>query len=251
MHFSTWRHVSERLPPINQSIKRKSQAYSCRWKIELWNGGYKKVWQKKNSDFFLDFFVNFDFLFDCFAVKLQWSPSMVDKTLWSSKPCSYLDRVDEIGELDGVLDEKDGHVISDQVEISLFRVEFRGPSPDVADRVRRAAAPAHRGKAHKHRRDLAGVLQKFGLGDVGQRLVHLKVAVSGGAPCVHNPLGNTFMVKVGELFPERWEKSQTMNWKTQEPSPINQSNDRSIESQSFHQPINQSINQWINQTISH
>ena len=176
--------------------------------------------------------------------------SAVDNRPWLSELCSYLDRVDEIGELDGVLDEKDGHIVSDQVEVALLRVEFRGPSPNVADRVRRAAASAHRGEAHKHRRNLTGVLQKFGLGDVGQRLVHLKVAVSGGAPRVHNPLGNTLVVKVGELLPERWEANQTMNrlHKSRHQS-INQSIDRS-ENQSLNQSINGSIERSENQSLN-
>lgn len=43
--------------------------------------------------------------------------------------------VNEVGELDGILDEKDRHVVANQVPVTLVRVELRGKAADVADGI--------------------------------------------------------------------------------------------------------------------
>src|ERR1700690_312454 len=44
----------------------------------------------------------------------------------------HLDRMDEIGKLDRILDEEDGNVVADKVKIALIRIEFDGEDPHVA-----------------------------------------------------------------------------------------------------------------------
>ena len=61
-----------------------------------------------------------------------------------------LDRVDQVGELHGVLDEEDRDVVAHQVEVPLRRVELHGEPPDVAGEIAGAARPRHRREAHEH-----------------------------------------------------------------------------------------------------
>jgi hypothetical protein len=44
----------------------------------------------------------------------------------------HLHRVDEIGKLDRVLDEEDGNVVADEIEIALVGVELDRKAPHVA-----------------------------------------------------------------------------------------------------------------------
>jgi hypothetical protein len=92
-----------------------------------------------------------------------------------------LDRVNQIGELDRVLDEEDGHVVADEVEVTLFGVELDGEAANVADGVGRTARTDDRRESHEHRRLDRRVLQEPGTGVLAHRLVDLEVAV-GPAP---------------------------------------------------------------------
>ena len=64
----------------------------------------------------------------------------------------WLHAMDEVGEADRILDKEDRHVISDEVENSLIRVEFDRKSPYVACEVRRPARTRNRREPDKHRR---------------------------------------------------------------------------------------------------
>ncbi|MNJ64944.1 hypothetical protein D3C77_609320 [compost metagenome] len=67
-------------------------------------------------------------------------------------------RMDEIGKLDGVLNEKHRHVVANQVEIAFIGEELDGKTTYITNRVARPPRPLYRGKSHKHRRDLLRVL---------------------------------------------------------------------------------------------
>lgn len=43
--------------------------------------------------------------------------------------------VNKVGELDSILDEKDRHVVANQVPITLLGVELRSKAADVADSI--------------------------------------------------------------------------------------------------------------------
>ena len=55
----------------------------------------------------------------------------------------HFDRMDEIGKLDGILDEEDGNVVSDEVEIALIRVELDREAANVAGQISRARASGY------------------------------------------------------------------------------------------------------------
>ena len=70
--------------------------------------------------------------------------------------------MDKVRELYRILNEEDRHVVPDQVEISLFRVEFHGKAPHISDRIRGASTSGHRGESREDRSDGRRVAQEFG-----------------------------------------------------------------------------------------
>ena len=75
-----------------------------------------------------------------------------------------LHRMDEVGKLDGVLDEEHRDVVADDVPVAFLRVELDGKAAHVARQVGRALAAGDGGKAHEGRRPLAGALEQVGAG---------------------------------------------------------------------------------------
>lgn len=60
-------------------------------------------------------------------------------------------RVDEVGKLDRVLNEKHRHVIADQIEVALVGEELHRETAHVAHGVTGTARPLHGGKTYEHR----------------------------------------------------------------------------------------------------
>jgi hypothetical protein len=108
--------------------------------------------------------------------------------------------VDEVGELDGVLDEEDGDVVADEVEDAVFGIELRREAAHVADSVGGAARAGDCGEAHEDGRPDRGVLQELGHRVGRHGLVDLEVAVGAGAAGVDDALGDTLVVEVGDLL---------------------------------------------------
>src|SRR5258708_3283766 len=57
--------------------------------------------------------------------------------------------VDEIGEFERITDEKDRRIISDQVPISFFSIEFESEPADISFRIRRAPLTSHNRETQK------------------------------------------------------------------------------------------------------
>ena len=110
--------------------------------------------------------------------------------------------VDDVGELDGVLDEEDRHVVADQVPDALLRVELRREPAGVADGVGRAAGAQHRAEAHEHRRLQALLGHDGGAGQLPGRAVGGEDAVRRGAAGVHHPLRDPLVVEGVDLLAE-------------------------------------------------
>ena len=73
-----------------------------------------------------------------------------------------LDRMDQIGKLDRVLNEEDGNVVADQIEVAFLGIELDGEAAHVARQVGRAARADDGREAHEDRRLHRRVLQKLG-----------------------------------------------------------------------------------------
>ena len=111
-----------------------------------------------------------------------------------------LDGMHEVGELHGILDEEYRHVIADQVPVAFVGIELDGKAAHIAHGVGRAALACHGGKAHEHRRALAGLGQQRGARDRALVAIGFEEAMRGGTTRVDHPLGNAFMVEMGDLF---------------------------------------------------
>ena len=70
--------------------------------------------------------------------------------------------VDEVGKLDGVLNEEHRDVVADEIPVALLGVELHGEAADVARQIGRSFAAGHGREAHERRRALAGSLEQVG-----------------------------------------------------------------------------------------
>ena len=61
------------------------------------------------------------------------------------------DGVDQVGKLQGVLDEEDRHIVADEIEVALVGVELDGKTSDVARQVGRAARAGDGRESDEHR----------------------------------------------------------------------------------------------------
>ncbi|MNS85587.1 hypothetical protein D3C72_1194550 [compost metagenome] len=109
-------------------------------------------------------------------------------------------RVHQVRKLHRVLDEEDRHVVADQVPVAFVGIELDGKAAHVARGVLGPPLARHRGKAHEHRRALAGFGKQGRRGQVGQGLVALEVTVGGRAARVHDALGNALVIEVRNFF---------------------------------------------------
>ena len=111
----------------------------------------------------------------------------------------HLDRVNEVGKFDRVLDEEHRDVVADEVPIALRRIELHREAAHVARGVDRPGPTGNGREAREH----LGLLalpehRRFRqIADVGGGFEH---PVRTRSARVDNPLGNALMVEVEDLF---------------------------------------------------
>ncbi len=113
-----------------------------------------------------------------------------------------LGRVDQVGELDGVLDEEHRDVVADDVPVAFLGVELHGEAAHVARDVGRALVAGDGREADKGGCPLAGALEDVGAGHVREGFIGLEEAVGAEPARVHHALGNPLVVEVKDLFAE-------------------------------------------------
>ena len=113
-----------------------------------------------------------------------------------------LQSVEEVGGLHRVPEEEDGEVYSQHVVVALFGVELDGEAPDVAEQVGGAATADGRGEAAEDLGALAHGAEELGLGEHGQVVGHLEVAVGTHALGVRCSLRNPFSVEFLDFVDE-------------------------------------------------
>ena len=112
----------------------------------------------------------------------------------------HLHGVDEVGKLDGILDEEHRDVVADQIEVAFLGIELDGEAAHVARQVDRAGAAGDGGEAYEDLGLLLRVLQEGRLGELGERFRRLEVAMRPGAARMHDALGDALMVEMGDLL---------------------------------------------------
>ena len=119
-----------------------------------------------------------------------------------------LERMDKVGEFDGVSDEEDFQVVADQVPVAVLGVKLDRESAWVAQGLRGCAAVNDRGKPDKSGSALALFLKQLRTGVFGDRLVPdgsigFEVAVCACAAGMDNALRDALPVEVGDLLDKR------------------------------------------------
>ena len=114
----------------------------------------------------------------------------------------HFHRMDEIGKLDRILDEEDGNVVADEVEIALVGVEFDRKAAHVAGHV---ACPRAAGDGREPREDfrfLAFLGEERRPRQMRNWIGHLKIAVSARSAGVNDALWNSLVIEMGDLLAE-------------------------------------------------
>ena len=109
--------------------------------------------------------------------------------------------MDDVGELDGVLDEEHRDVIAHQVPRAFVGVELDGRAAGVAHGIGGAARAQHGGEAPENRGFLA-LGEQACLGDFRGLAVRSEHTVRSGAAGVDDALGDALVVEVGDLLAE-------------------------------------------------
>ena len=112
-----------------------------------------------------------------------------------------LDRVHQIRELDGVLDEEHRHVVADQVPVALVGIELGGETTHVPGQIEGSLVTGHGGEAHEDLGLLALLGQQRGPGDVRDGVGALEHAVRAVAAGVDDALRDPLVVEVEDLLP--------------------------------------------------
>ncbi len=118
-----------------------------------------------------------------------------------------LERMDHVGELDGVPDEEHLEVVADEVPIAVHRLELDREAARIALGLGRFLGARNGREPHEHRCLHAGLVEDPGAGVFGRRLVAdlaigLEIAVRPGAPGMHHALGDPLAVEMCDLFDE-------------------------------------------------
>nr|GFD24018.1 hypothetical protein [Tanacetum cinerariifolium] len=116
-------------------------------------------------------------------------------------------RVNQVGELDGIPDKEHFQVVTHEVPVAVFGVEFHREAAWVAQGFGRVATVAHRREAYEY-----GGLFAFGVeqlragvlfdGLAADSTVGLKRAVGTRTAGVHHTLGDALAVEVADFFDE-------------------------------------------------
>ena len=104
--------------------------------------------------------------------------------------------------LDGILDEEDRYVVADNVLIAFLGIKLDGEPSDVVCEIKRFFAFGYCREPDKCQRPLASALKKVSACIFRKRFVVLEIAMRAITPRMDDPLGNPFVVKVEDLFPE-------------------------------------------------
>lgn len=107
--------------------------------------------------------------------------------------------VDDVGELDGVLDEEHRDVVTDQVEGAFLGVELRREATRVAHRVGRATRAEDRGEPDEHG-CLHVLRQEGGTRHFARGSVALEDPVGGGASRMHHSFRDSLVVEMRDLL---------------------------------------------------
>src|SRR5208282_1918296 len=112
----------------------------------------------------------------------------------------HLYGMDEIWEFNGILNEKDGNIISDQIPVSFFRIKLHRKSAHIPRSVPRTCAACNRRQACEDRRLLSDLGKYSGDGVFLERRGQLEIPMYTCSSCVNDTFGNTLVIKMCDLL---------------------------------------------------
>ena len=105
-----------------------------------------------------------------------------------------------IWEFDGVTDEEDWQIVSNQVIVPVFGVEFYCKPSGISGCVGRPSGTHYGGKTHEDRRLLLWILKEFGASIFCHALENLEVAMCTSPFGVDYPLWDALTVEMCEFL---------------------------------------------------
>ncbi len=110
--------------------------------------------------------------------------------------------VDQVGKLDGVLNEEDRNIIADEIPVAFLCIELHCKTAHVARKVSRALVARNRRETDEGWCLFPGALQEIRLCVCGEGLVSFEEAMRAVTARMHDALGNALMVEMEDLFAE-------------------------------------------------
>ena len=114
----------------------------------------------------------------------------------------HLDRMDEVWKLDRILDEEDGNVVADEIEIALVGIEFDRKAAHITGHVSCTRAAGDSREPREDFRFLAFLGEERGFGQMRNRIGHLKISMRARSAGVNDALWNSLVIEMGDLLPE-------------------------------------------------
>jgi hypothetical protein len=94
------------------------------------------------------------------------------------------------------LDEEHGNVVTHQIPIALFRVEFHRESTDVTRQIGRSLVTGDGRESNKRWRPFPGSLKDVRLGNAGERCIVFEKTMRSESTCMNHPFGYAFVVEM-------------------------------------------------------
>ena len=114
----------------------------------------------------------------------------------------HLHRMNQVGKLDGVLDEEHGNVVADQVPVAVLGVELDREPAHVARRVQRTRAASDGRDAGEHGRAFADLGENSRRRELLQRMGEFEVPMHARSTSVDDAFRDALMVEMKDLLPE-------------------------------------------------
>lgn len=112
-----------------------------------------------------------------------------------------LDRVDQVGEADGVLDKEDGDVVADNVKVSFVSVEAGSEPVDIASGISTAAGTSNGREPDEDGSLLSSSTEEGSSRDVAPVGIAGEGTVSTGTTSVNSPFGNLISMSAHYMLP--------------------------------------------------
>jgi len=108
--------------------------------------------------------------------------------------------VDEVGELGGISDEEDGSVVTNQIPVTFFGVEFDSKTSGISFGIGRTLFTTDSGESGEDGSSLSEGVQEFSLAVLGDVIGDFEITVSAGTLGVDDSFGDSFSVKTGKFI---------------------------------------------------